>query len=470
MVRGREWTGFEAVALQEAMRKSVREFAAELGIDSTTISNWRSGLSAVIPRPRMQEILDTTLEQRATPDDRARFEQISAEGESVWRERHGRPVPATGILIESPRNPYSDAPSHWLEPSTVGGSPLGVEGEDSVERKTFLQVLTGSVAGLAIGAVDMSESHERLIRAVDEPTRVDAAVIEQFDQICDYCRRQDDVLGAQAVLTMTQAQLSLVHTMLADCPARLRPQLLTVYSKFAGLAGWLSLDARQFYNSWRYFEVAQAAAHQAGAPALIGFTLARMSHVAKAQDRLALSVDYASAAAQTTQQADPLVQTFAYDQLARAYAKSREGSKCLGALDHARSSYERAKTDGAQARPSLAYFYDDGFLPHTESQCYLNLGQPEAAVERAEQSLKLHDPKLVRDNAFSKLYLATTYVHSSHPEQAVSALMDAAGWARQNRSVQLAERIQTVRASMNQWQGSAAVAELDGYLREQPMT
>lgn len=56
----------------------------------------------------------------------------------------------------------------------------------------------------------------------------------------------------------------------------------------------------------------------------------------------------------------------------------------------------------------LAYFYDDGFLPHTESQCYLNLGQPQRAVAQAEQSLKLHDPQLVRDNAFSKLYLATT--------------------------------------------------------------
>lgn len=48
--------------------------------------------------------------------------------------------------------------------------------------------------------------------------------------------------------------------------------------------------------------------------------------------------------------------------------------------------------------------------------------------------------------------------------------MDAASWARQNRSVQLAERIQTVRASMTSWQGSAPVVKLDGYLREQPMT
>lgn len=88
MVRGREWTGFEAAALQEAMRKSVREFAALLGVETTTIANWRSGLSTVRPRSNTQAILDTTLDLRATDGDRARFEQIVAEGEVIWKARH----------------------------------------------------------------------------------------------------------------------------------------------------------------------------------------------------------------------------------------------------------------------------------------------------------------------------------------------------------------------------------------------
>ncbi len=108
MVRGRHWTGFEAVALQEAMRKSVREFAALLGIETTTITNWRTGLGSVKPRSTTQAILDTTLDLRATPDDRARFEQIVAEGEQLWRERHGRTsedgqalaIPQTSIIAE----------------------------------------------------------------------------------------------------------------------------------------------------------------------------------------------------------------------------------------------------------------------------------------------------------------------------------------------------------------------------------
>ncbi|WP_156959649.1 XRE family transcriptional regulator [Nocardia sp. BMG51109] len=88
MVRGREWTGFEAAALQEAMRKSVRDFAALLGLETTTVNNWRTGLGSVKPRTATQEMLDTMLDLRASDDDRARFEEIVGEGEAVWRQRH----------------------------------------------------------------------------------------------------------------------------------------------------------------------------------------------------------------------------------------------------------------------------------------------------------------------------------------------------------------------------------------------
>ncbi|QIS22512.1 DUF4185 domain-containing protein [Nocardia terpenica] len=86
MVLGRPWTGFEAVALQEAMRKSVREFAAHLGVEMTTVANWRAGLSAVTPRPLTQELLDTLLVQVGA-GVRERFEQILTEGEAALGSR-----------------------------------------------------------------------------------------------------------------------------------------------------------------------------------------------------------------------------------------------------------------------------------------------------------------------------------------------------------------------------------------------
>ncbi len=76
--------------MQEAMRKSLRDYAALLGVDVTTVTNWRARLGAAKLRPLTQEVLDTTYEERTTTTERARFDKIVAAGESVWRARHHR--------------------------------------------------------------------------------------------------------------------------------------------------------------------------------------------------------------------------------------------------------------------------------------------------------------------------------------------------------------------------------------------
>lgn len=66
------WTGREASALRAALRASVRDFAAHLGVSARTISKWEAGGAAVCPRPESQAILDTELE-RSSSEVRARF-------------------------------------------------------------------------------------------------------------------------------------------------------------------------------------------------------------------------------------------------------------------------------------------------------------------------------------------------------------------------------------------------------------
>ncbi|WP_328436909.1 hypothetical protein [Nocardia puris] len=117
MIRGQAWTGFEAAVLQEAMRQPVRQFATMLGVETTTISNWRSGLSAVKLRAHTQSLLDTAYAQRATPEDRERFEQLVAEGEAAWRARH-----AKGMQRNNSGASVENAPS--VDPDTVPAATL----------------------------------------------------------------------------------------------------------------------------------------------------------------------------------------------------------------------------------------------------------------------------------------------------------------------------------------------------------
>jgi transcriptional regulator with XRE-family HTH domain len=68
-----KWSGCEARALREALRMSVRGFAARLGVGERTITKWEAGGSQVCPRPEMQALLDTAL-LRADDAARQRFE------------------------------------------------------------------------------------------------------------------------------------------------------------------------------------------------------------------------------------------------------------------------------------------------------------------------------------------------------------------------------------------------------------
>ncbi|MBB4951218.1 transcriptional regulator with XRE-family HTH domain [Kitasatospora gansuensis] len=81
-----EWTGAEARALRAARRRSVRDFAQELGVAVRTVSNWEAKGASYRPRPDTQAILDTAL-ARCDPATVLLFETLLSETAS-------RPGPA----------------------------------------------------------------------------------------------------------------------------------------------------------------------------------------------------------------------------------------------------------------------------------------------------------------------------------------------------------------------------------------
>lgn len=71
------WTGLEARALREALRMSVRAFAAHLGVAIASVSNWERRGTRIRLRDETQQILDAAL-ARASEEERARFEAAVA--------------------------------------------------------------------------------------------------------------------------------------------------------------------------------------------------------------------------------------------------------------------------------------------------------------------------------------------------------------------------------------------------------
>ncbi|MBM0236874.1 helix-turn-helix transcriptional regulator [Micromonospora sp. ATA32] len=66
------WTGRETRALRQALRMSIKDFSAHLGVAERTVSKWEAGQDNVRPRPEMQAALDTAL-GTAAEDVRDRF-------------------------------------------------------------------------------------------------------------------------------------------------------------------------------------------------------------------------------------------------------------------------------------------------------------------------------------------------------------------------------------------------------------
>src|ERR1700722_5796202 len=56
------WTGGDAHLLQQSLRMSNESFAEYLGVVTRTVANWRKQ-PEIIPKPSIQEALDTALER-----------------------------------------------------------------------------------------------------------------------------------------------------------------------------------------------------------------------------------------------------------------------------------------------------------------------------------------------------------------------------------------------------------------------
>ncbi|APU15180.1 MULTISPECIES: transcriptional regulator [Actinoalloteichus] len=155
MARPTGWTGASACALQAALRLSNESFAARLGIAVRTVAGWHQK-STTRPRPEMQQLLDTTLEQ-ADQAVRERFAALSARPETPAQlspaepARQAEPVSAEALRRLDSDHGINDALA-WLD-DHAGWEP-GTARRAVAERLAALDVRELRDRGSRRGRVD----------------------------------------------------------------------------------------------------------------------------------------------------------------------------------------------------------------------------------------------------------------------------------------------------------------------------
>ncbi|MGH3820636.1 MAG: helix-turn-helix domain-containing protein, partial [Pseudonocardiaceae bacterium] len=162
MVTVQCWTGAETKALRQAMRLSVRAFAAYLGIDARSVNKWEARLGTITLRPAPQSIMNTAL-GRAPDDVKNNFAQTVSTREQEQgvntalnvEPAHSllRAEPEPSTLVPSARNDGNDSSSvtRWNHHSITFVAQR-ITGEDfSITRRGALVVGASAVfAGVAL--------------------------------------------------------------------------------------------------------------------------------------------------------------------------------------------------------------------------------------------------------------------------------------------------------------------------------
>ncbi|MGH3872487.1 MAG: hypothetical protein ACRDSR_13445 [Pseudonocardiaceae bacterium] len=328
----------------------------------------------------------------------------------------------------------------------------------TMDRRDVLRLLAWAGTAAAVLPATAGDEYERVASMLSASSRVDAQIIEHIESVLWHCRRQNRALGPQAVLSTVLAQRDLTRALVPDCPADLRPRMLSALSEASRLAGWLSFDLEQFDHAGYYYEDARALAHEAENAGLGAFVLCGMSQLATWRGTPRIGIDHAVAAGQWANRAGDLrVRAYTSDVAARAYAADGQRDACLTALDTAHTVL--LTTD--DHTPSYSN-YDEAIHISIRGECHLKLGEADPAASYAQQSLKLLDRSHARRSvAMTIVDLSEAYVQCKEIDEAARLLGDAGDIAAGNSSLRLIGRLEQARAGLRPWQHTAAVRTLD---------
>ncbi|WP_410658386.1 helix-turn-helix domain-containing protein [Amycolatopsis sp. lyj-112] len=384
-------------ARREAMGYTQETFAAELMVESCTVSRWERGEVAPQPfrRPRIAKALGVTLHE-------------------------------LGTLLEQ-------APASARYAATVAVVPPDLAEADDMNRRDLLRLFsaTGAMLALPSAAGDATRA-----AAAASGGALDAAAAEEF--VKHLWRVYGLASNKSQVLPLVRTQLDVLTDALRQSQApAIRQRLCQLAADLFQLAGEIYFDGDRYTDAAHCYTLAADASKEAGAPDLWACALTRHAFIAVYERKFADAAPLLELAASLASRGDADLSTRHW--VAAVQAETFAG---LGDLD----ACQRALDTAAEVQHLTGQVHNGGWLRFDGSRlaeergtCYVTLGR----LDLAEAALAdaLTGPLTTRRKAGVLTDLAMIGVHRADPDQVITYAEAVLATARQTGSGVVARKL-----------------------------
>jgi hypothetical protein len=426
-----KWSGRETRALREALRMSVRAFAAFLGVGERTVTKWEAGAGDRVPRPEMQAALDTAL-QGASHETRARFE--------LAIKRQAAPVSGGLGTIGSMLNLSAGDWSH----SDTAALASFLSDDHELSADTALRL-----------------SHEW--RVTDPPQVVEARsgrrIGERLAQVvverAAVLRHMDDFLGGGDMHGLVRQELHVTLNMVrgASYSEKTGRSLLAAVGELCQLAGWVASDAGLYALAARYYLGGVSAAHAAQDAPLAANLLSSLAYqVANIGDPREAVLLADSAYKGAEQAATPTTRAMLLERVAWANARLGDAEITKRTLDAVDDTFADSN---AADDPAWVYWLNRDEIDVMTGRCLTELRQPTRAIALLSHAVSEYDESHAREMALYLSWLAEAHVYAHNIEEAAATGLQAMNLAASVSSVRSLERVQVVQRLLTPYRGTA---------------
>jgi tetratricopeptide (TPR) repeat protein len=296
-------------------------------------------------------------------------------------------------------------------------------------------------------------------------SRVDHALVDDFDLLTEARRRMDDTIGGGNLLASLREDLRLVLALLnnAAYTEDIGRRLHAVAAELGRLAGYLAFEINQHAVAQRYWLAALRSAHLSGDRAIGANILSFMSlqavRLGNPRDAFAL----VESALDVERALTPAVAAWLYGQLAVGAGGMGEELTARRAQDR---SFELLARSTPADEPPWIYWYTESTAQQGAGRALLSLARPADAEPHLRRAVAMLDPSFTRDRGLALLDLATARIGMGSVERACATATEAAGIIRRLDSPRQRRLLAEFRATAAPYATSANVKEFDAKHRD----